>query len=69
MCVYARTRAHACVHACTVTYFVLVLQKEQELLEKQFNSINNTLLMTEDILNVPHQINLELTEAIKVNKL
>uniref|UniRef100_A0A6J0UJV8 Laminin subunit alpha-4 n=1 Tax=Pogona vitticeps TaxID=103695 RepID=A0A6J0UJV8_9SAUR len=42
-----------------------VHEKEQELLEKQFNSINNTLLMTEDILNVPHQINLELTEAIK----
>nr|XP_008118846.2 PREDICTED: laminin subunit alpha-4 [Anolis carolinensis] len=40
-------------------------EKQQEKLEGQINSVNNTLLMAEDILNVPIQINLDLNEAIQ----
>ncbi|KAH0622229.1 hypothetical protein JD844_024348 [Phrynosoma platyrhinos] len=40
-------------------------EKQQEKLVEQINNVNNTLLMAEDILNAPVQINFELNEAIK----
>ncbi|XP_061479636.1 laminin subunit alpha-4 [Rhineura floridana] len=40
-------------------------EKQQEILEAQINTVNSTLLVARDILDIPQQINFELTEAIK----
>ncbi|XP_032999520.1 laminin subunit alpha-4 [Lacerta agilis] len=40
-------------------------EKQQEVVEAQINSVNSTLLQARDILDVPQQLNLELSEAIK----
>ncbi|XP_034965000.2 laminin subunit alpha-4 [Zootoca vivipara] len=40
-------------------------EKQQEAVEAQINSVNSTLLQARDILDVPQQLNLELSEAIK----
>ncbi|XP_066469657.1 laminin subunit alpha-4 isoform X1 [Tiliqua scincoides] len=40
-------------------------EKQQEILEAQINNVNSTLLKAGETLNIPHQINVEMSEAMK----